>query len=169
MELQSQSVAASRYRPSSAATTRPSSGGDADLAAAAHAVAEGAFGFAGQRCTANWRVVVDATVYDRFVTALCDASAAIVLGDPWEEATRIGPLASEGDAERVRAVLARAQADGARLVVPHGNAPARPGCGRATFSSIDRPRTPTPKRPWVAGRPRASDRRSMGSATPPSI
>src|SRR5205823_711852 len=47
---------------------------DADLGAAAASIAEGAFAFAGQRCTANRRAIIDASVYDIFVDQLVLAS-----------------------------------------------------------------------------------------------
>lgn len=89
---------------------------DADLAAAARAVAEGAFGFAGQRCTANRRVIVDDAVRDAFVPLLIEAMRALPFDDPWHEATRVGPLVSALHADRVRAVIARARAAGLEVV-----------------------------------------------------
>ena len=43
---------------------------DCDLKKASVRIAEGAFGFAGQRCTANRRAIVDANCYDEFLTNL---------------------------------------------------------------------------------------------------
>ncbi len=94
--------------------------GDADLPVAARAIAEGAFGFAGQRCTANRRVIVDASVHDAFVTELERATKELRIGDPRDPATHIGPMVSSLQAERVRQVIARA--DLARLT-PHDAPP----------------------------------------------
>ena len=93
---------------------------DCDLDAAASAVAEAAFGSAGQRCTANRRVVVAADRFDDFAARLVAATASLPLGDPADPATRVGPLVDEGAADRVAAVLARAEEDGAGIVRPGG-------------------------------------------------
>jgi acyl-CoA reductase-like NAD-dependent aldehyde dehydrogenase len=68
---------------------------DADLDAAARAVADGAFGFAGQRCTANRRVIVERSILAPFLATLTRA-----LPDP-------GLLISEDKATQVRALIAR--------------------------------------------------------------
>jgi acyl-CoA reductase-like NAD-dependent aldehyde dehydrogenase len=67
---------------------------DADLPDAATRIAEAAFGFAGQRCTANRRAIVAAGCYEPFLSQLQAAVAALVWGDPLEPATQIGPLIS---------------------------------------------------------------------------
>ena len=53
---------------------------DADLPGAAASIAEGAFVFAGQRCTANRRTIVETSIYDRFLDELVAASAEANLG-----------------------------------------------------------------------------------------
>jgi acyl-CoA reductase-like NAD-dependent aldehyde dehydrogenase len=73
-----------------AAIVRP----DADFAAAAAKIAEGAFGFAGQRCTANRRVVVEGAARAPFEVALRRAIAALACGDPRRDDTVVGPLIS---------------------------------------------------------------------------
>jgi acyl-CoA reductase-like NAD-dependent aldehyde dehydrogenase len=83
---------------------------DADLGAAAASIAEGAFAFAGQRCTANRRAIVDSSVYDVFVDQLVLASRCLVWGDPTDEKTQIGPLISSASRYRVKAVIDRARA-----------------------------------------------------------
>ena len=65
---------------------------DADLAHAAKQVAWGAFGFAGQRCTANRRVIVHETRFDNYLSELRTAGERLVWGDPLDEATDIGPV-----------------------------------------------------------------------------
>jgi acyl-CoA reductase-like NAD-dependent aldehyde dehydrogenase/nicotinamidase-related amidase len=93
---------------------------DADLAEAARLIAEGAFGMAGQRCTANRRVVVDARCSDEFVRLLREATAALGWGDPLEPATQVGPLISAEQRSRVAAAVARATPAASRVLVPHG-------------------------------------------------
>jgi acyl-CoA reductase-like NAD-dependent aldehyde dehydrogenase/nicotinamidase-related amidase len=89
---------------------------DADLAAAAASIAEGAFVFAGQRCTANRRAIIDSSVYDIFVNQLVLASRGLVWGDPADEKTQIGPLISSASRNRVKAVIDRARAAAFRVI-----------------------------------------------------
>ena len=65
---------------------------DCDLAAAASAIAEAGFGGAGQRCTANRRVIVAERCHAQFLERLEAATSALPLGDPADLATRVGPL-----------------------------------------------------------------------------
>ncbi len=95
----------------------------ADLARAAELVAFGAFSFAGQRCTANRRVIVADALFDAFLAHLTSAVAALAWGDPFHPATQVGPLISEAARDRVAAAVARAAAAGARVIAPHGAAP----------------------------------------------
>jgi acyl-CoA reductase-like NAD-dependent aldehyde dehydrogenase len=91
---------------------------DADLDAAAATIAEGAFAFAGQRCTANRRAIIDASVYDIFVDQLVLASRRLVWGDPADEKTQIGPLISSASRNRVKGVIDRARAAALRVINP---------------------------------------------------
>ena len=91
---------------------------DADLGAAAESISEGAFAFAGQRCTANRRAIVDSSVYDVFLDRLILASRRLVLGDPADEKTQIGPLISSTSRNRVMAVIDRARAASLRVIRP---------------------------------------------------
>lgn len=95
---------------------------DCDLDDAAAKIAAGAFGSAGQRCTANRRAVVDARVKDDFVARLVAATDALVWGDPLDPATRIGPLVSRAACERVAGVVERALASGARVLAAPSHA-----------------------------------------------
>ena len=89
---------------------------DCDLDDAAAKLAAGAFGSAGQRCTASRRVVVDARCVDDFVDRLAAATGALAWGDPLDPATRVGPLVSVAACERVAGVVERARAGGARVL-----------------------------------------------------
>ncbi len=83
----------------------------ADLADAAARIARGAFGFAGQRCTANRRAVVAAELFDEFLERLERAVAALGWGDPLDPATEVGPMVSAAARDRVAAVVGRARAE----------------------------------------------------------
>ncbi len=65
---------------------------DADPAAAAAAVAGGAFGFAGQKCTATGLALVERAAAKAFLPALEAAAAAVTVGPPAEDSTACGPL-----------------------------------------------------------------------------
>lgn len=92
---------------------------DGDLDRAAAAIAFGAFGFAGQRCTANRRVIADAAIHDALVERLCAATARLGAGDLRASDTVLCPLVSAEHAARVREVIARARAAGAIVYEPH--------------------------------------------------
>jgi acyl-CoA reductase-like NAD-dependent aldehyde dehydrogenase/nicotinamidase-related amidase len=94
--------------------------GDAELCAAAASITEGAFAFAGQRCTANRRAIVHPSIYDVFLDQLVMASRRLILGDPADEKTQIGPLISSASRNRVKGVIDRARAAAFRVITPSG-------------------------------------------------
>ncbi|MFS8478535.1 MAG: aldehyde dehydrogenase family protein [Micromonosporaceae bacterium] len=90
---------------------------DADLPAAADAVVRGGYYASGQACISVQRVLVEAAVADEFLGLLADRVAAIPVGDPREESTRVAPLIDARATERVRRWVDDAVGRGARLVV----------------------------------------------------
>jgi acyl-CoA reductase-like NAD-dependent aldehyde dehydrogenase len=74
---------------------------DADLEAAAAAAPGAVFGNAGQDCCARSRILVEREVLDDFLAAMAPAVEGIAVGDPLDEATRMGPLISAGQRESV--------------------------------------------------------------------
>ena len=81
---------------------------DADLRAAAKSVAAGAFEMAGQRCTANRRLIVERSSREQFLRMLLEESSALHWGDPLKVETQIGPLVSAYHRDRVAATVERA-------------------------------------------------------------
>src|SRR5262249_3894922 len=67
---------------------------DGDLDAAVEGVAQAAFGFSGQKCSACSRAIVDEKVYDVFVENLRDRVAKIKVGDPTQN-PHMGPVVNE--------------------------------------------------------------------------
>jgi acyl-CoA reductase-like NAD-dependent aldehyde dehydrogenase len=67
---------------------------DADLEKAAAAAPYAVFDNAGQDCCARSRVLVQKSVYDRFLEMLVKATATVKVGDPADESTEMGPLIS---------------------------------------------------------------------------
>ncbi len=94
---------------------------DADLEAAVEAALSACFLCAGQSCTAGERLLVHRDVAGAFAERLAERVAQeIVLGDPWEAQTTMGPLNNETVAAKMDAHVADAVARGARLVCGGG-------------------------------------------------
>jgi betaine-aldehyde dehydrogenase len=74
---------------------------DADLERAAAAAPYAVFDNAGQDCCARSRILVDASVYDRFAELLVEATRGLEVGDPEDDATEMGPLISAAHRETV--------------------------------------------------------------------
>jgi acyl-CoA reductase-like NAD-dependent aldehyde dehydrogenase len=74
---------------------------DADLERAAGAAPYAVFDNAGQDCCARSRILVDASVYDRFADLLVEATRGVKVGDPEDDATEMGPLVSAAHREQV--------------------------------------------------------------------
>ncbi|CAN5358260.1 aldehyde dehydrogenase family protein [soil metagenome] len=78
---------------------------------------------AGQRCTAFSRLLVPASRYDEALEAAAKAAESHTAGDPMTEGTRLGPLVSAAQREKVRGFISRAEANGARVVTGGGADP----------------------------------------------
>jgi acyl-CoA reductase-like NAD-dependent aldehyde dehydrogenase len=99
---------------------------DADVRAVARKLFMGAFFRGGQICVAIKRLYVHASIHDALVAELKVLAEATVLGDPFEPATTMGPLANRPQFERIKDIVARSLASGGTLVT--GGAPlGRPG------------------------------------------
>ena len=92
---------------------------DADLSDAAAKVAYGAFGYAGQKCTASSRAVVVESVYDEFLDELKSATEAMKVGDPLDEEAIIGPVVNQDQYKSILEALDQAHEDG-RMVIEGG-------------------------------------------------
>ncbi|MFY1668616.1 aldehyde dehydrogenase family protein [Plantactinospora sp. WMMB334] len=88
----------------------------ADLATAVGTGVAMAFTNGGQVCGAWPRMLVPASRHDEIVALAVAAAAEYAVGEPTDEATRIGPMASEAHRERVDGYIRRGIADGATLV-----------------------------------------------------
>lgn len=88
---------------------------DADLAHAAEAAVYGAYWNAGQVCCATERVIVSESVREAFVAEVEKARAAVVLGDPFDDATTMGPLNNETSAAKMDRQIADAIERGATV------------------------------------------------------
>ncbi len=84
----------------------------ADLEMAVRAIAFGAVGTAGQRCTSLRRLIVHRSIRDDLVARLSKVYANLPVGDPRKAGTLIGPLIDMGARDRMLAQIARAKAEG---------------------------------------------------------
>src|SRR5262245_5151854 len=89
---------------------------DANLDDAVARIVFGAFYQSGQSCIGVQRVLVHETIYEAFRDRLVAATRALVMGDPKQETTFIGPMISEEEAARLESWIGSATARGARLL-----------------------------------------------------
>ncbi|HYG44831.1 MAG TPA: aldehyde dehydrogenase family protein [Bordetella sp.] len=88
----------------------------ADLSTAVKATLASCFLNSGQTCSAYTRLLVSAKDYDQAVQLGRQYLEAYTMGDPADPATRLGPLASAAQRDRVRGMLDQALAEGAQIV-----------------------------------------------------
>jgi aldehyde dehydrogenase (NAD+) len=89
---------------------------DADLDLALDGVLWGAFGTAGQRCTATSRLILQRGIHDNFLGLLVDKAKALRLGDGRKKGTDVGPLIHEASRRKVEQYIDIGQAEGADLL-----------------------------------------------------
>ena len=99
---------------------------DADLARAAQGAVFGGFFCAGQVCCATERVLVHQRVHDAFLDAVVDAASEWTLGDPFDPATKVGPMNNEPTARKMDAHLEDAVGKGATVVLGGARDAGRP-------------------------------------------
>ena len=89
---------------------------DADLAWAAKTLARSLSVYAGQVCISAQRIVLHEKVFDQFADLLAEEVRALVIGDPSDELTDVGPLISIEAAKRAEEWVAEAVSGGAELL-----------------------------------------------------
>lgn len=89
---------------------------DANLELAVEGVLFGAFGTAGQRCTATSRLIAQEKVYDEVKERLLSRTRALTVGDPLDPKVDVGPLASKEQEEKVLKYIAIGKEEGAKLL-----------------------------------------------------
>jgi acyl-CoA reductase-like NAD-dependent aldehyde dehydrogenase len=89
---------------------------DTDLDDAIERIIFGAFYQSGQSCIGVQRIIVHASLYEEFKQRFITATQALVMGDPKDEKTFIGPMISEGEASRLHDWINEAVAQGANLL-----------------------------------------------------
>jgi acyl-CoA reductase-like NAD-dependent aldehyde dehydrogenase len=114
---------------------------DADPATVARGVKVAGLMNNGQACVAQTRILVPAARQGEFLEALASMVEGLVVGDPEDPETEIGPLVARRQQERVRSYIDDGRREGARLVVGGSELPSGVGCGwyvRPTlFADVD--------------------------------
>ncbi len=101
---------------------------DADLPAAVKSTVNGCYLNSGQTCTALTRMLVPEGKYQEAAKIAAEVARGFTVGDPLLETTKLGPLSSQTQLERVRGYIKKGLAEGAELVAggaePPANVPA---------------------------------------------
>jgi 1-pyrroline-5-carboxylate dehydrogenase len=84
----------------------------ADLEEAAEGILRSAFGFGGQKCSANSRVYVEKPVHDELIKLLVEKTEAITIGDPLLRENWLGPIVDQKAVDRHQAAVSEARRDG---------------------------------------------------------
>jgi aldehyde dehydrogenase (NAD+) len=90
---------------------------DADLDAAVKGATSAIFYNTGQACTAGSRLLVEESVHAEFVEKLVARAGSMTPGDPLDPKTRMGPLVSQEQLDRVLGYVAKGREEGARLAL----------------------------------------------------
>lgn len=90
---------------------------DADLDLAVELTVMGRFLHQGQICMSTNRVIVDASIYDRFVEKLIVRAKKIISGDPSNADTLIGPIINASQVENILQIIQKATAQGTELAL----------------------------------------------------
>lgn len=92
----------------------------ADMDMVIPAVAFGAVGTAGQRCTSTRRVIVHESRYDELQKRLVNAYEQVKIGNPLEEGTLMGPLVNENAVSDFEAAIEKAKSSGGEVLIGGG-------------------------------------------------
>jgi aldehyde dehydrogenase (NAD+) len=106
--------------------------GDADLDHAITHLVSGAMWSTGQKCTATSRAIIDRRIADQLTEKLRSRVEGIVVGDPMEAATQMGPVVDAKAAERIVGDIDRGKSEGATVLVGGGRIEGN-GLGKGHF------------------------------------
>jgi len=91
---------------------------DADLESATNGILLSIFSASGQSCVAGSRLLLHASVHDEVLARVAEKAGRIKIGNPLDENSEMGPLATLNQLEKIKSSVAEAQANGANLI--HG-------------------------------------------------
>ena len=97
---------------------------DADLATAVKSTVNGCYLNSGQTCTALTRMLVPDSLYQEAARIAAEVARGFTVGDPLAETTKLGPLSSQAQLERVRGFIRKGLQEGAELLAGGAEAPA---------------------------------------------
>ncbi|MBV9291852.1 MAG: aldehyde dehydrogenase family protein [Frankiales bacterium] len=100
---------------------------DADLAKAVKVGVGNCYLNSGQTCTAWTRMLVHSSQYDEAVELAAKTAETYTIGDPLDEGTRLGPLVSKAQRDRVASYIDKGKAEGARIVAGGDASPLEKG------------------------------------------
>jgi 1-pyrroline-5-carboxylate dehydrogenase len=118
----------------------------ADLDVAAEGVMRAAFGYSGQKCSANSRVYVEKRVYDAFVDRLVAKTEAIKVGDPLDQDVYMGPVIDQQAVARFQEAVAEVKSSGG-TVLAGGDVLKDGDLGRGNF--VEPTVVTAPETSWV--------------------
>jgi acyl-CoA reductase-like NAD-dependent aldehyde dehydrogenase len=90
---------------------------DADIEAAIRGAFSGIYYNTGQACTAGSRLLVHESIKDQVIEKLAERAAKMAPGDPLDPKTRLGPVISQEQMDRILGYIEKGTSEGARLVV----------------------------------------------------
>ena len=89
---------------------------DADIQSAVNGIIAGNYGASGQSCVAGSRVFIQSDIYDRVLQQIKARAEEIIVGDPLDEQTQMGPLATTAQLTRCERVISASIKQGAELI-----------------------------------------------------
>lgn len=89
---------------------------DANVESATNGIIAGNFGASGQSCVAGSRVYVQREIYPKILARLLEKTAAIIVGDPLNATSHIGPLCTLAQVEGIERALDKAKAQGGKVL-----------------------------------------------------
>ena len=119
---------------------------DADISSAVNGSVAGIFGAAGQSCVAGSRLYLHEAIAGAFLDQMVALTRQIAIGDPLAEETQMGPLCTAGQLANIQRVVARAVAQGGRVLCGGKQPPGMGGtffeptimdCPRQTMEIVD--------------------------------
>ena len=90
---------------------------DANIKEAAKKIASASFEASGQQCISAQRIIVEAPVFEEFLQSFVLAAQTLKVGDPYDEATDVGPMVSSATADRVMKMVLDAKERGLQIAL----------------------------------------------------
>ena len=88
---------------------------DADLESAANGLIAGNFGASGQSCVAGSRGLIQRSIFNELAELIEEKSRGIIIGDPLDAATHVGPLCTNAQVNKIEATLEQAKQQNAHI------------------------------------------------------